>query len=445
MNDRTAGNPKTGGPHVRGRVGIIAWAFYDWANSAFPTVILTFVFPSYFTRQVARDEALASALWGNTVAAAEISVAVAGPVLGAIADQTGRSKRWIGVFTLLCVASTALLWFVNPSPQSVWLALALVGVGAFASDGAQIFYNAMLPRLVDAGQVGRWSGWSWAMGYAGGLACLVISLIVFVTPVYPWIALDRQLAEHIRATFVFVSIWYLLFSLPLFLLTPDAQHHTTSLSQALRAGLTQLRDSFRKLRRYKEIVKFLIARMFYIDGVGTLFVFGGVYAAGTFDMDERQILLFGIALNAAAGVGAAVFGWIDDWIGARRTILLAVLGIMLPGGIILLVRSSSLFWLFALLVGVFVGPVQAASRSYLSRIVPSQFQNEFFGFYALSGKATAFVGPLLVGWLTYWSGSQRFGMSVIILFLLIGFILMLRVPEHTAVQKGTSEPDPSEN
>ena len=188
MNQRTAGDSTSEVPRGSSdRVGIIAWAFYDWANSAFPTVILTFVFASYFTRRVAPDEALGSALWGNTVAAAEISVAVVGPMLGAIADQMGRNKLWIAAFTLLCAASAGLLWFVNPSPQSVWLALALVGIGVFASDCALIFYNAMLPRLAVPEEVGRWSGWSWGMGYAGGLLCLVISLFVLLKPVHPWI------------------------------------------------------------------------------------------------------------------------------------------------------------------------------------------------------------------------------------------------------------------
>ncbi|MGH7826274.1 MAG: MFS transporter [Candidatus Binatia bacterium] len=434
MKKRRAGDPKSQRPAAdsSGKIGLVAWAFYDWANSAFPTVILTFLFASYFTREVAPDEALGSLLWGNTVAAAEISVAIAGPIIGAIADQTGRSKRWLAVFTLLCAVSTALLWFVQPSPKFLWFALAFLGIGVFGSDCAQIFYNAMLPRLVASEQVGRWSGWSWATGYAGGLVCLVIALFVFVEPVHSWFELDQDSAEHVRATFLFVSVWYLLFSLPLFFLTPDAERHGKSFPQAARAGITQLRDSFRKARRYMPILRFLIARMFYIDGVGTLFVFGGVYAAGTFEMDGRQILLFGIALNAAAGIGAALFGWIDDWIGARRTILLALMGLMFPGTIILLVQSSSLFWLFALLLGIFVGPVQAASRSYLARIAPAELRNELFGFYALSGKATAFLGPLMVGWLTYWSGSQRFGMSAIILLLLIGFLLMLRVEEQNS-------------
>jgi UMF1 family MFS transporter len=411
------------------RPGIVAWAFYDWANSAFPTVILTFVFASYFTRQVASDQALGSALWGNTVALGEICAAVAGPVIGAIGDQTGRTKRWLAVFTIVCAVSAGLLWFVRPDSQSLGPALALVCIGIIAAECAQVFYNAMLPRLVAPEQVGRWSGWSWAMGYAGGLVCLVTALLFFIEP-HSWIEFDRQSAEHVRATFPFVSGWYLLFSLPLFLLTPDVKRRGKSASEALRAGLGQLRDSLRSARLYRPILKFLIARMFYIDGVGTLFVFGGVYAAGTFQMDERQILLFGIALNATAGIGAALFGWIDDWIGARRTILMALLGLMLPGTVVLLIQSSFLFWIFALLLGMFVGPVQSASRSYLARITPENLQNEWFGFYALSGKATAFLGPLLVGWLTYWSGSQRIGMSIIIVLVLVGFLLMLTLTDE---------------
>jgi UMF1 family MFS transporter len=407
--------------------GLAAWAFYDWANSAFPTVILTFVFASYFTREVAPNEALGATLWGNAVAAAEISVAVLGPILGAIADQTGKNKRWLAAFTLLCIISTALLWFVRPSSQSLWFAIVFLSLGVFALDCGQIFYNAMLPRLVAPELVGRWSGWGWAMGYAGGLLCLVIALFVFVQPAHSWVEFDLQSAEHIRMTFVFTAAWYLFFSLPLFVLTPDTQQHEKFSFQAARAGLSQLRDTFHEIRHYKETVKFLIARMFYIDGVGTLFVFGGVYAAGAFDMDVRQVLVFGIAMNATAGIGAALFGWIDDWIGARRTILLALLGLIVPSTVILLIQSASLFWIFALFLGFFVGPVQAASRSYLARIVPVRLQNELFGFYAMSGKATAFIGPLLVGWLTYGSGSQRIGMTVIILLLLTGFVLMLRV------------------
>jgi UMF1 family MFS transporter len=408
--------------------GLVSWALYDWANSAFATVIETFVFAAYFTRRVAENETLGTVQWGNTLSAAGILVAVGGPVLGAMADQGGRRKPWIGAFTLLCVGATAFLWFVKPSPAYVWLAMPLVALGAIGAEFAGVFYNAMLPSLTGLDRLGRWSGWGWSLGYAGGLVALVVALLAFVREENPWFALDRASAEHVRATFLLVAGWFLLFALPLFLMTPDTRGTGKGLYRAARDGLRQVRDSVRQVRRYGHIIRFLIARMIYIDGLATVFAFGGVYAAGTFNMTEQEVLLFGIALNVTAGLGAALFAWVDDWIGGKATVLASLVGLIVPGILILMVESPVLFWAFGLLLGVFVGPVQAASRSFMARIAPEALLNEMFGLYALSGKATAFLGPLLVGWLTLLSGSQRIGMATIIVFFIVGFLLMLTVP-----------------
>lgn len=406
----------------------MSWAFYDWANNAYATVIQTFVFAAYFTRQVAENETVGSAQWGNTIGTAGLIVAVCGPILGAIADQSGRRKPWIAAFTLLCVMATALLWFVKPSPDYVVLALLLVWLGTLGSEFAMIFYNAMLGTLAKRERLGRWSGWGWSMGYVGGLLCLVIALFAFVRADDPWLGLDRQAAEHVRATFVFAAGWYLLFALPLLLITPDTRGTGKRLRQMVHDGLGQLRESIRQVRRYAHILRFLIARIFYTDGLATLFAFGGVYAAGTFDMTEQEVLTFGIVLNVAAGLGAAAFAWVDDWIGSKRTILLSLLNLITWGTLILLVESRPAFWVLGMLLGIFVGPVQAASRSFLSRAAPESLRNQMFGLYALSGKATAFMGPLLVGWVTYWAASQRIGMAVIIGYFVIGFMLMMTVP-----------------
>jgi UMF1 family MFS transporter len=408
--------------------GLVSWAFYDWASSAFATIIQTFVFAAYFTRHVAENETVGSVQWGNTLSAAAIVVAIGGPILGAMADQAGRRKPWIAGFTALCVGATALLWFVRPSLEYVWLAMLLVWLGTIGEEFAAIFYNAMLPSLVGSDRLGRWSGWGWSLGYAGGLVSLVVALFAFVRADHPWFSLDRTVAEHVRATFLLVAVWYLLFAIPLFLVTPDARGTGKGLARAARDGLRQLSDSIRQVRRYRDIIRFLIARMIYIDGLATVFAFGGVYAAGTFKMTEEEVLIFGIALNVTAGIGAALFAWVDDWIGSKRTILLSLVGVMVPATLILFVQSPTLFWAFGLLLGVFVGPVQAASRSFMARIAPEALLNEMFGLYALSGKATAFLGPLLVGWGTYLSGSQRLGMGTTIVFFVIGFLLMLNVP-----------------
>lgn len=405
------------------------WASYDWANSAFPTVIQTFVFPAYFIRQIATDVTTGTNQWGNTISIAGVIVAVSAPFLGAIADQSGRRKPWVAAFMFLCVVATALLWFIRPSTELIWAALILVALGTVGVELAEVFYNAMLPGLAPQSQMGRWSGWAWGLGYVGGLSCLAVALMAFVRFGPMWFAFEPELAEGVRATFPLVAVWYLVFSAPLFLLVPDVPRRKR-MTRAVRDGLSQLRESVHQVRRYRPVFHFLIARMIYADGLATLFAFGGVYAAGTFGMAEQQILLFGIALNVTAGLGAAAFSWIDDWIGGRRTVLLALIGLIVPGALILFVRSQSWFWALCLFLGLFVGPVQAASRSLLARSAPKPIVNEVFGLYAFSGRATAFIGPLLVGWITFLTGSQRIGMSAIIGLLILGFLLMLRTPSN---------------
>jgi len=430
MNDA----PKENHPKARTK-GLISWSLYDWANQSFPTVIQTFIFAAYFTRRIAENETVGSAQWGNALSIAGLIVALGGPVLGAVADQRGRRKPWIGSLTVLCVISMAGMWFVRPEQGSVWLALFLVAAGTIASEYAMIFYNAMLPSLSGSKSMGRWSGIGWSMGYAGGLVCLAIALLAFVEGDGAWFSLDRDTAQHVRATFLLAAVWYLLFSIPLFMFTPDRKATGKPLGTAVRDGLAQLMESARNVRRFRNIVKFLIARMIYIDALATVFAFGGVYAAGTFDMSEQDVLIFGISLNVTAGAGAALFSWIDDRIGSKRTIMVSLLGLILSGTTILLVRSQFLFWTFGLILGLFVGPVQASSRTFLGRAAPRELRNQMFGLYAFSGKATSFVGPFLVGWLTYLSGSQRVGMSAIMVLFLLGGIGMFFVSDPEAIRE----------
>lgn len=408
---------------------LFSWAMYDWANSAFFAVIQTFVFATYFLQSVAKNETLGSTQWGNTIGAAGFVIAICAPFVGAIADQLGRRKPWIGWFSLLCILATAGLWFVAPSQDYVVLALVLIFIGTVGSEFAIIFYNAMLPDLASEERMGRWSGWSWGLGYAGGLVCLVVALFVFVDVSNPPFGLDKAAAEHVRATFLLVAIWYALFSIPMFLFTSDRPRTDLKLKTAAKSGWKQFKDSIKNVRKFKHIVRFLVARMIFIDALATVFAFGGIYAAGTFDLGERDVLIFGIGLNVTAGIGAAIFAWLDDLMGSRTTMLLALGGLILTTTGVLLVTGLRWFWVFGLLLGIFVGPVQAASRTYMARVSPPDLQNQMFGLMALSGKVTAFLGPLLVGWLTYFSGSQRIGMSVIVVLFVIGLALLYTVPE----------------
>lgn len=410
----------------------MAWALYDWANSAFPTVIQTFLFAAYFTRQVAESETAGSAMWGMMHGIAGLVIAFAGPVLGAVADHTGRRKPWLICMSLVCIAATALLWFVRPDPDFILLAMFLVGLGSVAFEGANIFYNGMLAEIAPAEKIGRWSGWGWALGYFGGLACLSLALFGFVHD-SAWLRLPRENAQHLRATFLLTAFWFLLFSIPLILLTPDSPSTGKKWTRAVRDGLHQIGQSIHNVRKYKVIVRFLIARMIYVDGLATVFAFGGVYAAGAFDMNEAQVLMFGIVLNVSAGVGAASLASVDDKLGSKPTIMLALAGLILTSISILLARDPIWFWVWGTILGIFVGPVQAASRSYLARTAPESLRNQMFGLYALSGKATSFLGPWLVTILTAATGSQRWGLSSVVVLLLLGFALIATLPKASRV------------
>ena len=404
-----------------------SWALYDWANSGFAALVQTFVFAAYFTKAVAENETLGTAQWGTMMGVAGLVIGLGGPVLGAVADQSGRRKPWLGTFTLLCVAATGLLWFVRPDVSCVWPGLLIAGIGTVGSEYAMIFYNAMLPELADSRSIGRWSGWGWGLGYAGGLILLVIALYGFVQPP-GWFGVPREQAMHVRAVMPLTAAWYLVFCLPLFLFSPDSKATGTPLYQAVGKAFSQLRDSLRRVRDYRGIAVFLLARMLYNDGLTTMFAFGGIYAAAAFGMSPSEVIMFGIGLNVTAGLGAAAFAWMDDRVGPRKTILASLTGLVVPGVAILLVTDKTLFWIFGLAIGIFVGPVQASSRSYLARVAPEEMRTEMFGLFALSGKLTSFLGPFLVGWLTLASGSQRVGMSAVIGLFVLGLIGMLFVP-----------------
>lgn len=407
---------------------LLSWGLYDWASSGFPTLIQTFVFPAYFAKAIIGDGAKATSSWGVAIGIAGFLVAIGGPVLGAVADQSGRRKPWIGVFSAVAVLTALALWTAGPVPSSALPALILVAVGTVAVEYASIFYNSMLPALAPPERIGRWSGLGWAMGYAGGLSCLALALVALIRPDPPLFGLDAAAAEPVRATFVLVGLWYALFTLPFFARVPDPRGPARPLSGAVRGAFRQLADTVRRARRYRGVLGFLGARMIYIDGLATLFAFGGLYAASAFGMSEQKVLLFGIALNVTAGLGAAGFALVDDRIGAKRTILLTLAGLIVPSTLILLVRQEALFWALGLMIGVFVGPVQAASRSYLARTAPAAMRTELFGLFAFSGKATSFLGPLLVSTLTAATGSQRLGMAVIVALFAVGLLLMLAVP-----------------
>ena len=407
----------------------VAWCLFDWANSPFPTVIITFVFSAYFTQGIVGDAVRGAALWGYAMAASALAVALLGPLFGAIADAGGRRKPWLLACSALTVICGAALWYATPEPSSALWVLVCVALANVGFELGMVFYNAMLPGIVGRDRLGRLSGWGWALGYAGGLACLVIALFGLIQAEPPPFGLDPASAEPVRAVAPLAVLWFVVFGWPLFVMVPDTPRSALGLGEAMRRGIGQLRDSLIQIRHRGPVLRFLIARMFFIDGLNTVFAFGGIYAAGTFGMALPEVILFGIALNVSAGLGAFAFAWIDDWIGAKRVLVISISGLLLgvAGGV--LAPSEPWFWAAGLTLGIFIGPTQSASRSLMARLSPPGREAEMFGLFALSGRATAFVGPLLVGWATLAFDSQRAGMATILGFLAVGLIILLPMAE----------------
>lgn len=415
-------------PGEKGRsLEIWSWALYDFANSPFTTLVVTFVYATYFTQEIAAGEEVGTALWSRGVTLTAIAVALLSPPLGALADRGGYRKPFLIVATSICVAGTVALFWVESGEVMVALAWFVVANVAFEMGG--VFYNAFLPDIAPSDRIGRISGYGWALGYVGGLLALVVALVTLVQPENPWFGFSKDGGENIRATNLVVAAWFAVFALPLVVWVREDRSRVSKKGQVLVDAYRQLAETFREVRRYREIVRLLAARLFYNDGLVTIFAFGGIYAAGTFGFDFQEILVFGIVLNVCAGLGAFLLGHVDDRLGGKRTLEISLWGLVGATVLAVVAPSKPLFWLAGVVVGIFAGPNQSASRSLLGRFVPPHKENEFYGFFAFSGKATAFVGPFLLGVLTQVFGSQRAGVSVVVVLLVAGYLVLRGVDE----------------
>ena len=432
MPDPIAPLRPAGGPSQRGPRAVWSWALYDFANSAFTTLIITFVYAAFFVKGIAPDETTGTVLWTWGVAApSAIAVAVLSPFLGALVDRTGTRKRALLICTVVGVVATALLFF--PQRGDVLAAIVLVVVANIAFEIGQAFYNAFLPDIASPERIGRVSGWGWALGYVGGLLCLVGALVVLVQPDPPPFGLDPSTAEDVRATALLVAAWFAVFSVPAFLYLRESEPKGPAAAGLFRSTFAELRETFREVRRYREIVWLLAARLFYNDGLVTIFTMGGIFAASTYGFDQEAQLGFGIVINVAAGLGAFAFSFVDDRLGGKTTIFISLAILCVATLLAVLGPTAEWLWAAGVLVGIASGPNQAASRSLLGRFVPDEKETEFYGFFAFSGKATAFAGPVLFGLFTALFGTQRAGVAVVLLFFAVGALLLTRVDERAGV------------
>ena len=423
----------------------MAWASYDWANSAFTTIVVTFLYAEYFRRSLVPDVpggTPGSSIWAWAVSTSAVLVAALSPIVGAMADRGGRRRFYLIISTWICVVFTAALFFVAPStPHAVLLAFLFFVIANSAFDIGGVFYNSFLPVVAPPDKLGTVSGVGWGVGYTAGIVSMLIALYAMVGlpgVIEPWFALSTEGGLNIRAPLLLVAGWFAVFSIPMFLFVKDEE----PTQKGVRVGdaIRELRNTFGEVRRYKETAKFLLARLIFNDGLVTVFSMGAVYMGSVFGAEFGEIMVFGIVLNVVAGIGAFVFGFVDDRLGGVRTILISVVALALAVAVGMLAPTIGWFWVSGIIFGIFAGPNQAASRSLMSRFVPDHQQAEFFGFFSFSGKATAFMGPFLFGALTtafrdrVSFPAERIGISVLILFFLLGGWILTRVDEAEGIR-----------
>ncbi len=436
-----------GGTGQADRKGIVGWMMFDWATQPFHTLIITFVFAPYFAAHVAENAVRGQEIWGLATGLGGVAIALTAPVLGAIADSTGPRKPWILAFSVLGVVGCWLLWYAEPGGSDIGLVIFALVLGLFGMEFAAVFNNAMMPDLVPRARLGRLSGSAWALGYIGGIVSLIIVLgflaaqpasgktLLGFTPLF---GLDPATHQGDRASGPLSALWYVVFVLPMFLFTPDVHRRRVSRG-AVAQGLNHLGNTLKALPKQKSYFSYLISSMLYRDALNALYTFGGIYAAGVLGWTTIKIGIFGI-LAATVGVfGAWAGGQVDDRYGPKTVVSIGIVVLTFccllvvstaPGEVLFIsVGSESnlpdiAFYIAGCLIGAAGGALQAASRTLLVDQVPPGQVTEAFGLYALSGKATTFVGPLLIAGATFAFDSQRLGVTPVIILFILGIALL---------------------
>lgn len=465
MNHSAATGPQASGTvKEASKLGQMSWALFDWANQPFFTIVTTFIFAPYFANVMVGDPVKGQAMWAFTQSTSGVLIALMSPFLGAMADAGGRRKPYIFAFQLLLgVGCTALWWAYPGRPDLVGPISWAVVIATIGAEMSIVFNNAQLPNIVSSERMGWLSGLGWGLGYCGGLVSLFLVLMVGMPSLFgltttndqPLFGLDAGAHELERLVGPASVLWLALFVIPMFLFTPDSAKRDVSLLGAARNGGLALVHTVKRLGHFKNALLYLIAFMLYNDGLAAIIAFGGVYAAATFGWSTVTLGIFGVILTVFAIPGSFLGGKLDDHIGSKRTVQFAILGVIVatlgivgvsadrvlffvPAGELVPSRplfgslQEKVFMAFALLLGFCMGPMQAASRTLVGRLAPEGMSGEFFGLFALSGRATAWMAPLAIGIITTSTGSNRLGVACVLFFLVLGFCLLWRVREERA-------------
>ena len=441
------------------RKAVSAWAFYDFGNSAFTTLIVTFIYATFFTKAMAASTLDGTWLWSIGVSFTAIMVALLSPILGAAADRTNTRKWFLFGSTFLSIIGSIALYYQKPYewqhvhglPHAAHTAIFWFVLANVAFEVGSSFYNSFLPDIAPPDRIGRISGYGWGLGYVGGLLCMVVALVAFVQPETPWFGFKTEAAEHIRATNLLVAVWMFIFCLPIFFWVKEKKNNPDvgGAENLVLESYQRIRNTAHEIKGYRQLLRFLVANLFYNDALVTIFSMGAVYATTVLGFTTSEIMVFGIVLNITAGIGAALFGFVDDRLGGKKTIQYSVWGLMIAVLMATLAPDKTTFWVAGIVVGIFAGPNQSASRSLMGRFVPPSKESEFYGFFAFSGKCTSFLGPFLFGNITVLVqqlfgehapfAPQRAGISVLILLFGLGLYLLSKVDEAEGMRIAKGE------
>jgi UMF1 family MFS transporter len=396
----------------KGRVFV--WTLFDFANTSFSIIVVTFLYAVYFKKTVAGNEAIGDLYWSISTSIAMVITAIISPVLGAIADYSAGKKRFLLFFTSLCILGTASLYFIGPG-QIFWGIFIFV----FANVGFEaglVFYDAFLPEITAPKNYGRVSGYGFGMGYLGSLATLAI--------VFPFIE-----ASMIKETFPIAALFFLIFSLPLFFFLKDSRNKADKNHSFISIGFGRVWSTLTHLKYYKNLAIFLLAYFFYIEGVNTVIFFSGNYASTTLGFTELELLIFFIVVQTTAIAGSVLLGIVADKVGQKKTIVYSLYIWLLTVILAYFIHDKTGFYIVGLLAGVAMGSSQSTSRSLMSKLTPPEKKTEFFGFYSFFGKSSAVIGPLVFGLVSFLSGNQRIAIISIAFFFIVGLLILTKVKD----------------
>lgn len=443
------------------RKRIWGWYFFDWASQPYNTLILTFIFGPYFASTVSGNmiadgmtegaaRAQAQAYWGWGLAIAGITIAILAPLLGAIADNSGRKMPWIWAFSMMYFVGSGALWWTAPQDFSVLWALFFFGVGLVGMEFATIFTNSYLPELDDdPAELGRISGSGWAFGYVGGLIALVIMLLLFqatetgttLLGLEPMFGLDQETRADTRIVGPLSALWFAVFMIPFFVYSRDSRKTGVS-PLVIKDSMRDLGRTLKGLPRHPSLMAYLGSSMFYRDGLNGLYTFGGIYAVGVLGWSTTQVGIFGIVAIISGAAFCWISGRVDRRIGPMPVIVFCVIALAFVSLLIVSITPEAIlfipiaegsnmpdvtFFIAGAVIGAAGGALQASSRNMMTRQANPQRMTEAFGLYALSGKATSFLAPALIALTSQMTGSQRLGVSPVVGLFIIGLVLLIWV------------------